>query len=314
MRSRRSTPAWAESTRDGRQRPAPRGGRAVERVGDRDALEPELVAQQRLDPRRPGRGLGVERRVRRRSRPSRSARRRRSRRGTAPDRVSRAPRLGGDRDERASRCCACALPIPGKCFAVAATRASASPARERGHRAADHRPADAPKVRSSAAMNEPGPGTSATGARSTLTPRRAERAAGEQRLDAGCAPRSTSPSSVAELDRPCPREAAHAPALLVGRDQERRPAARPGRRSAARAVSCAQLGRARDVGAEEDDSTDLAAADAAEERGRRSRALASRPRAAGRRARASSALGAAATAGAAAASRDAARPRRPPQP
>ena len=62
-----------------------------------------------------------------------------------------------------------ARPIPGKCFSAAATRAESRPCANAVVAAAT-RLGSAANVRRSSAMNDPGAGTSATGARSTLIP------------------------------------------------------------------------------------------------------------------------------------------------
>ena len=84
------------------------------------------------------------------------------------------------------------------------------------------------KPRRCAAMNEPGtPGTSATGARSTSTPRRLERG---RRLAPAPADRALGepPELLGRGNRRRPAEAPHETALLVGRDQDTT-AARSGR-------------------------------------------------------------------------------------
>ena len=131
VRSRRSTPAWAARARDGRRRARPRVAAAPSSASVIvTPSEAESCPQQRLDPRRPRRRLGVEGRVRR----IRDHHDRHSGRDRRPKRKqSDAVELGGvaaiSTAERSVL--RVARPIPGKCFTAAATRAPASPLRER---------------------------------------------------------------------------------------------------------------------------------------------------------------------------------------
>ena len=144
-----------------------------------------------------------------------------------------------------------ALPIPGKCFAVAATCASASPRANGGHRPPNNRPgrAEGPVVggHERACARDVGHRGEIDG-----DPSGAERPAGEERLTPDA--RRARPAELASRSRPARPTAGGGRVLPPGRSRSGAAAGpRPGPRACSSRVSGSELGRARDVEAEEDD-------------------------------------------------------------
>ena len=162
-----------------------------------------------------------------------------------------------------------AAPSPGKCFAVAATRPACRPAANAGPTAATVAGSE-PNERLPRKLSGDA-GTSSTGARSTSIPslRRYRPVAAPCVRAAAAVPR---PMLARRQRRRPVREPLDDPALLVGRDQQRRVAAVL-RRLLQRRDQRAQPGEAREAVPEDDHAADLAPPHAREELGARDRAV-----------------------------------------
>ena len=156
---------------------------------------------------------------RRRSRPSRAARRP----PRSPAGRSRGPRASSAGPASivtaSSSVDTVARPRPGKCLRVGATPPSSRPAAKAVAPFAA-RAGTVEKARRCVAMNDRGrPGTSATGARSTSTPRRSS-AVAVSRPRRRIAALGESPQLLGRGHRRRPAEAPHETSLLVGRDEK----------------------------------------------------------------------------------------------